>query len=70
MGNVNEKQLVAELAKSSGVSESDVSKVLKRLGMSKALANVTAAIGPNASKVVSLKNTKLAFRIAKSTVSV
>jgi len=57
--------LAAELAKATGVSEKDVSKVLEKLGFSKAVKNV-AALGADASAKASLKNAKLAFRVGRN----
>ena len=61
--------LAAELAKATGVSEKDVSKVLEKLGFSAAVKNV-ASLGAEASAKASLKNAKLAFRVGRNGIVV
>jgi hypothetical protein len=62
--------IVAELANATGVAEADVKKVLEKLGLSKALKNVSALGSDKATAALKLSNAKLAFRIGKSTVAV
>jgi hypothetical protein len=60
-------RLVAEMSKATGVSQADVTKVLKQLGLGRIYKQVVVQ---NGGKQPSLKAAKVAFRVGRSMVIV
>jgi hypothetical protein len=64
-GSPYQGQLVADMAKATGVSEADVAKVLDTLGLSRILTDVVNA---NNGKEPPLSAAKIGFKIGRATV--
>ena len=64
------KALVSALAKKAGVEEEHAARVLKALGLDKALANVKASTGADKLASVKAGDLKLAVRLGRSSVCV
>ncbi len=67
MNAASEHKLVKEMAKATGVSEGDVAKVLEHLGLSRVYQD---AVRSNNGQEPSASQTKVAFKIGKSTIIV
>ncbi|BCJ07383.1 hypothetical protein PRtIB026_A28940 [Pseudomonas sp. RtIB026] len=63
-------KLVSEFSQKAGVSEADVAKVFKALGLEAVLSNVEDAAGVEKIGALSAGDLKLGVRLGRSSVSV
>jgi len=63
-------EVIGYLAKSTGVNEESVRKVLEELGLSKAINVLSEVAGSDAGRHIHPDNLKIAIRVGKSAVAV
>jgi hypothetical protein len=70
MATKRSAQFVTELARKTGVAQTDVQKVLTAIGFSAVMREVTRTAGPEATRRLGAKNLKLAVRLGKASIAV